>query len=109
MVAMRYKSRPPHPPGDQAKLVAAYERSGLSPAQFAQQEGIARSTLYRWLSQHRRLPSSARSDFVEVPNLLSGPPSQSYHLRFPNGAVLELARGFAAEEVRLLAQLLHGL
>jgi transposase-like protein len=106
---MRYRSRPPRPPAVQAKLVAAYERSGLSPAQFADQEGIGRSTLYRWLSQHRCRPSSAQSDFVEVPNLLSGPPTRSYHLRFANGAVLELAPGFAAEEVRQLAQLLHGL
>jgi transposase-like protein len=106
---MRYQIRPPHPSALQAKLLAAYGRSGLSPTQFALQKGLGRTTLYRWLSQSRRPASSPKSAFVEVPNLLSGPSSRSYHLRFPNGAVLELARGFAAEEVRLLAQLLKSL
>src|SRR4051794_38021786 len=109
MVGMRDKWRPQFSPEDQAQVLKAFARSGLSPAQFARQEGIGRSTLYRWLGR-RALPTPlAESTLVEVPNLLSAQGKQPFQVRFPNGVVLELAGGFALAEASQLAQLLHGL
>jgi hypothetical protein len=47
---------------------------------------------------------------LEVPNLFAGRSgSGAYRVHFSQGLQLEVARGFAVEEVRVLAQLLQNL
>ena len=96
---------------EKAKIVAAYQHSGLSQRDFALQHGIAASNIQRWVGQ---FPASATpappAALVEVPNLLATQPGPgAYRLRFPQGLQLEIARGFEMGEVRALAQLLHSL
>jgi transposase-like protein len=96
---------------EKADLVAAYLRSGLSQEQFALQEGIAPSNIQRWIQQGRAAPErKCRRRLVEVPNLLAAPPANAlYRLRWSQGMVLELNRGFEPEAVRVLVQLLQSL
>ena len=96
---------------EKAKIVAAYKHSGLCQRDFALQHGIAPSNIQRWVQQ---FPASAKpahpATLVEVPNLLGSRPSLgAYRLHFPKGLLLEVAGGFEAGEVRVLAQLLQSL
>lgn len=96
---------------EKAKLVAAYRRSGLSQRDFALPHGIAPTNIQRWVQQ---FPPSAKAAhpaaLVEVPNLLASRPGPgAYRLHFPKGLLLEVAHGFEAGEVRVLAQLLQSL
>jgi transposase-like protein len=108
---MKSRSRQHRTAAEKAELVAAYHRSGLSQRDFAQQHGIAPSNIQRWARQHECVaPSRGSAALVEVPNLLGNRPGAgAYRLHFPQGLQLELARGFAVEEVRALAQLLQNL
>ncbi len=97
---------------EKAELVAAFHRSGLSQRDFGLQHSLAPSNIGRWVRQAQepvREPTRAAA-FVEVPNLLSsGSNGSPYRLHFPKGLTLEVARGFAPEEVRALARVLQGL
>jgi len=108
---MKSRSRQHRTAAEKAELVGAYHRSGLSQRDFAQQHGIAPSNIQRWARQGESLAPSQRSAaLLEVPNLLaSRPGAGAYRLHFPHGLQLELARGFAVEEVRALALLLQNL
>ena len=96
---------------EKAKIVAAYRHSGLSQRDFALQHGIAASNIQRWVGQFPASASPAHpTALVEVPNLLAPRPGLgAYRLHFPKGLLLEVARGFAVGEVRVLAQLLQSL
>ena len=86
------------------QLVAEYRRSGQPIGQFAHQQGVAISTVGRWLRKHRQ-PKAAR--LVEVQR---EPRHHSTHigqLRLSRGLVLELERGFEAEPIARLVQLLE--
>ena len=96
---------------EKAKIVTAYQHSGLSQRDFALQHGIAASNTQRWV---RQFPASAKpvhpAALVEVPNLLAAQPGPgAYRLHFSQGLQLEVARGFEIGEVRALAQLLQSL
>jgi hypothetical protein len=113
MSAMQQKSRSRQylTTGEKAELVAAYQRSGLSQRDFANQHGIAPSNIQRWVRQREGVaPNAGPATLLEVPNLLatrSGP--GAYRLHFAQGLQLEVARGFELGEVRALAQLLQSL
>ena len=95
---------------EKAALVAAFVGSGLSQEQFAFREGIAPSKIARWVQQSQvASQDQGRSRLLEVPNMLAGSPASLYRLRWPQGMVLELNRGFEREEVRALVQLLQSL
>lgn len=107
---MKLLSRRYHTAAEKAELIAAYQRSGLSQRDFAQQHGIAPSNIQRWAQQETGAPSQGTAALVEVPNLLaSRAGAGAYRVRFPQGLHLELARGFDVEEVRALAHLLQNL
>jgi transposase-like protein len=96
---------------EKAKIVAAYQRSGLSQRDFADQQGIAPSNIQRWVQQ---FPTSGKAAtpvaLVQLPNLLDRrTDSGAYRLHFPKGLLLEVACGFEVGEVRVLAQLLQSL
>jgi hypothetical protein len=112
MGAMQNKSyvRRHKTPTEKAKIVAAYERSGLMQKEFAAQQGMGLSTLQRWIRQHPLGPATGKAGLVEVSNLFgTGPAVGAYRLRFPRGLVLELASGFHPDEVHLLVQLVQNL
>ncbi len=95
---------------ERAKILATRARSGLSDREFAARHGIAVSTLYRWSRERPPEPQTDPGELIEIPNVLaSRPPDPAYRLLFPRGWVLEVAAGFAPEELRALAQLIQSL
>jgi hypothetical protein len=95
---------------EKAALVAAYDRTELTQAEFVVQHQIGLSTLQRWLRQRANGSAPRPAPLLEVPNFLGARPSaRTYRLCFPRGLVLEVPPGFQVQEVRCLAQLLQGL
>lgn len=90
---------------DKQQIVAAFKESGLSVRMFANQHGLPRSTLHRWATEGCVAAQSSSAALVEVPNLMGSNPG-AYRLSFPRGMVLEVPRNFAAQELRVLVQLL---
>jgi len=106
------KRRPRASEQEKAQWAERYYQSGLTQKQFAQQQGIADSTLQRWVAEHP-CPGQAVTRTREV-GLLSGfaelklpaspiPPDWAAELCRPNGVVLRVAADLPAA---LLAQLL---
>jgi hypothetical protein len=87
-----------------AQLLSAYDRSGLSAADFARQQGVHYTTFCGW--RHRRDRGQARPAFVQVEMAPSAPPSELVievglaRLRVGSVAQLPLAAGL----VRLLRE-----
>jgi len=91
-------------------MLVAYQRSGLSPREFAVETGMGYSTLTRWLRQGARARRSVPPAFVPVPNLFSGAaPLPAYRLMFPQGVRVEVASGFRSEELGALLQRVRAL
>jgi hypothetical protein len=90
-----------------ADLLQAFRHSGLSQQAFAAQAGIGLSTLQLWL-RAARAARAATPGFVELPNPLPAAATPAYRLRWADGLVLELGRGFAAEELAALLQVVEG-
>ena len=98
-----------HRPAQREKLLAAYQRSGLPQTSFADQAGIARSTLIRWL-RNDPTQKAVQSPLVPVPNLFSAvTATPAYRLRFPQGMIVEVAPGFRSEDLDALLQLVQAL
>jgi transcriptional regulator with XRE-family HTH domain len=107
---MQSSVRPHKSLTERARILASYERSGLTQQEVAAQHGIALSTLQRWLQQSRAGRPTGGPDLLELPNLFGASGAGSpYRLRFPRGVILEVAPGFQPGEVRALAQLLQSL
>ena len=88
-----------------AELLQAFRHSGLSQPAFAAQAGIGLSTLQLWL----RAARAATPGFVELPNPLPVAAAvPAYRLRWADGLVLELGRGWVAEDLAALLQVLEG-
>ncbi len=100
---------------EREERIQEYERSGLTQREYAAQIGIGLSTLSYWLRRRRREASGmVRPDWVEVrpggfdSGAFSGG-AAAYRVRFPSGLVLEIAPGFAAEELNRLCRALREL
>ena len=106
----------PHTPqrltaADREKILAAYDKSGLTQKEFAAQAGIGYSTLTSWL-QKAAAPTRDCADatFVPLPNLLAGASAEGqYRLQFPGGVILEVPPRFHPDELSTLLQLVHAL
>lgn len=99
---------------EKAAIVADYHRSGLSQRGFARRHGIPAANIHRWIQAEDSAtvtePGHGRANLVEVPNLMAqSAAGGTYRLHFPRGFTLEVARGFEAEELRHLAQLVQSL
>ena len=97
-------------PAQRDRILAAYQRSGLTQKKFAAQTGIGYSTLTLWLRQAATAKKSGRFAFVPVPNLFSSasaPPA--YRLQFPRGVMVEVAPGFQSAELSALLELVQRL
>jgi len=91
------------PPFRRAKFLAAFERSGLSAAAFARQQGLHYTTFCGW--RHRRAKVKASPGFVQVE--LPSP-------AVPAELVIELServrmRLSSADQIELAARLLQAL
>ena len=91
------------PPFRRAKFLAAFERSGLSAAAFARQQGLNYTTFCGW--RHRRAKVKASPGFVQVE--LPSP-------AVPAELVIELServrmRLSSADQIELAARLLQAL
>jgi transposase-like protein len=96
-------------------ILAGFERSGVSAAEFAKQSGIKYSTFAGWLQRHRRSkpkgqPSIMRllEAVVEQPRSGAASSVSSVMLHFPGGMQIELSdekqMPLAAALVRALAK-----
>ena len=87
------------------RLVRAYRASGLSQREFAEQEGIAVSTLSYWNRKFPLEKSSAklrRVDWVTPGPAGVAPSELNHEVRFPGDVVLHLARGTSREEIETI-------
>lgn len=115
------------------QLLVRFRKSGLSQLQFARQEGLALSSLQRYLKRPSSLPtdaspastsslgprSSSHVDFVEVDpasplhfrttTLPAHPPVSPragfYRVALASGAALEIPAGFCPQEAEFLLRL----
>jgi hypothetical protein len=95
--------RPRTPLRRRNQLLAAFDRSGLSAAAFARQQGIGYTTFCGW--RHRRAKTKPSPAFVEV-QLTE--PSAAIELRVDGGAHARLHVS-SAGQIELAARLLHRL
>ena len=86
------------------QLVGAFHNSGQTIRAFAKQQGVALSTVGRWLrtERHHKTPR-----LVEVERIPGSHHCRIGQLRLSHGLVLELERGFEVEPVARLVQLLE--
>jgi transposase-like protein len=89
-------------------ILAEFERSGLSAAQFAQRTGLKYSTLAGWVQRYRRTKRLRRKSLVRLLEAVVSPSTSAAALQvqLPGGARLEIRE---ASQVSLTAALLHAL
>ena len=93
-----------------SRLLARYERSGLTQRGFVQQHGLSLATLTKWLRQERQRatpPRKISSAFqpVDLSGVL-GAPSWTAEVVLPDGFILRLS---AQASAALAGQLLEAL
>jgi transposase-like protein len=90
---------------ERARLLAAYESSGLTQKEYARREGIKFATFTGWLMRHRRGKSAgAAVSFRELVVGASAPVAASLEVRLPDGLIV---RGHHATEVAALIRALR--
>jgi len=95
--------RRPTPLARRTRLLAAFDRSGLSAAAFARQQGLRYTTFCGW--RHRQAKAKPTPAFVEV-QLTN--PAPAVELLVELGAQVRLRLSSAAQ-MELAARLLHRL
>jgi transposase-like protein len=97
------------PGAERARLIAAYQASGLTMAAFARRESINYATLAGWMSKVERTPVPARKPIAFAQVQLPGPVAttrndEMLEVRMPDGTVL---RGRRATELAALIRALR--
>lgn len=89
-------------------ILAEFERSGLSAAQFAQRTGLKYSTLAGWVQRYRRTKRPGRKTPVRLLEAVvaSATSGSVLQVQLPGGARLEIRE---ASQVPLAAALVHAL
>jgi len=92
-------------------ILAEYERSGLSAAEFARRTGLKYSTLAGWLQRYRRTRRGKRAGALRlleavVEGAAAGGPSSTLSLQLAGGARMEIGN---AAQAALAAELLRAL
>jgi len=89
-------------------ILAEFERSGMSAAQFARRTGLKYSTFAFWVQRYRGTKRPARKAPVRLLEavLTSSPPVTVLTVLLPGGARLEVRE---AGQVPLVAALVHAL
>ena len=92
-------------PAQRDKILASYQRSGLSQREFASRRGIGLSTLQLWQRK-----AAGPKGFIQLPNVLAqSSASAVYRLHLGQGRLLEIGSGFRTEELAALLPLLRQL
>jgi hypothetical protein len=86
-----------------AQLLAAFDRSGLSAAAFARQQGLNYTTFCGW--RHRRAKTNPASGFVQV-ELVSAPTPAELVIELSARSRMRIA---SASQIKLAARLLQAL
>lgn len=91
-------------------ILAEFERSGVSGAQFARRTGLKYSTLAGWVQRYRRTKAPGRQRAVRLLEAVmeqpGGSPSVLATLQFAGGARMEIA---TVQQAVLAAELLRAL
>jgi transposase-like protein len=89
-------------------ILAEFERSGMSAAQFARRTGLKYSTFAFWVQRGRRTKRPARKSPVHLLEavLTTAPPAPALTVLLPGGARLEVRE---AGQIPLAAALVHAL
>lgn len=89
-------------------ILAEFERSGVSAAQFAQRTGLKYSTLAGWVQRYRRMKRPGLKSPVRLLEAVVGPVpfSLALEVQLPGGARLEIRE---ASQVPLVAALVRAL
>jgi hypothetical protein len=90
---------------EQARLLGAYESSGLSMKAFAEREGVPLSTFYEWRQKERR----TRRKFPVIARVIRRRPSEQASQRSAATMVLEIGRVRVALDAGFDAQALERL
>ena len=95
------------PAGRREELVGAWQRSGLTQAEFARREGVRYPTFASWVQQHRATkgapqPAGPKVRFAEVQ--LPASRARGLEARLPDGTTL---RGERVEELVALIRALR--
>ena len=100
-----------YPSAQRDRILAGYQKSGLTQKEFARQAGLGHSTLTRWLRRPTTTAKTAASaGFVPVPNLFTaGPAAPAYRLQFPRGVIVEVATGFPSGDLTTLLEVVQRL
>ena len=104
---MSYRIERARPREEIEKIVADYERSGLTQDEYARQHGLKVGTLRHWIYHRLRAAAPAAPALVEVqvaPMAALG--STHYRLEFPGGKSLSFSGPVRREELEQLCQLL---
>ena len=97
-------------PAERAQMLDQYHQSGLTQEAFAAQAGISCSALSSWLRRAAANADSLQPQFLRLPNLFSaGRGSAAYRLQWADGFSLEVATGFAAQELGALLKTIQRL
>lgn len=94
---------------ERARLLAAYEASGLTQKEFARREGIKFPTFTAWLVRHRRETAGRAGTAVSFNELIVGASAAttpSLEVRLPDGLIV---RGRQAKDVVELVRALRDL
>ncbi len=89
-------------------ILAEFQRSGVSAAQFAQRAGLKYSTFAAWVQRYRRTKRPGRKSPVRLLEAVvaSTPLSPALEVQLPGGARLEIRD---ASQVALVAALVRAL
>jgi transposase-like protein len=89
-------------------ILAEFERSGMSAAQFARRTGLKYSTFAFWVQRYRRIKRPDRKSPLRLLEavLTTATPATALTLLLPGGARLEIR---AASQIPLAAALVHAL
>lgn len=85
-------------------LLGRYHKSEMSTRAFCEAEGVADSSLYKWL--RRESPKKASPELVEVKAPVSSV-SGGLKIATPRGYQVEVPAGFAADELKRLLDVLE--
>jgi len=89
-------------------ILAKFEDSGMSAAQFAQRTGLKYSTFAAWVQRYRRVKRPERQPALRLLEAVVAPtaPAAGLLVQLPNGARLELSE---ASQIPLAAALVRAL
>jgi len=87
-------------------ILAEFERSGFSAADFARRAGLKYSTFAAWVQRHRRTKRPVRKSPMRLLEAVVAPAPQGLAVQLPGGARLEISE---VGQVPLAAALVRAL